>query len=61
MKLFGRAWLLGFGLAGVVALLGRDAIAATLGLPSQSGPWIVAVAGIALIALAIAPRFAFRR
>jgi hypothetical protein len=61
MKLFGRVWLLVFGLAGAIAMLGRDSIAGVMGLPAQNGPWIVTVAGITLIALAIAPRFVFRR
>jgi hypothetical protein len=61
MKLFRRIWLLVFGLAGAIAVLGREAISGTLGLPAQNGPWIITVAGITLIALAIAPRFLFRR
>ncbi len=61
MKLFGRLWLLVFGLSGAVAVLGRDYITGMLGLPAQNGPWIVTMAGITLIALAIAPRFVFRR
>jgi hypothetical protein len=61
MKLFGRIWLVVFGLVGAIAVLGRDSIAGVMGLPPQNGPWIITVAGITLIALAIAPRFLFRR
>lgn len=61
MKLIGRIWLLAFGLAGVIAIVARDGISAMVGLPPQTGPYILTVAGIALIALAIAPRFLFRR
>jgi hypothetical protein len=61
MKLLGRIWLLGLGLAGVVAIVGRDVLSVAIGMPQQAGPYILTAAGIALIALAIAPRFVFRR
>ena len=61
MKLIGRIWLLVLGLGGIAAILAREAIASMAGLPAQNGPYLVAGAGVAMIALAIAPRFLFRR
>lgn len=61
MKLIKRIWLIGFALVGLILILTRGSMSAALGLPAENGPWIVAGGGIALIALAIAPRFLFRR
>lgn len=61
MKLIGRIWPFVLAISGIVAILLRDAIAGWIGLPAQNGPYIVLAAGIALVALAIAPRFLFRR
>lgn len=61
MKLVKSIWMLGFGLAGVIVIVTRETLAASLGLSPQSGPWVMVGAGIAIIALAIAPRFLFRR
>ncbi len=61
MKLIGRIWLLGLGLGGIAVIVARESVADLIGLPAQNGPYIVAAAGIALVALAIAPRFLFRR
>lgn len=61
MKLIGRIWLLGLGLSGIALIALRDSVADLIGLPAQNGPYLVAAAGIALLALAIAPRFLFRR
>jgi hypothetical protein len=61
MKLIGRIWLFVLMVGGLVAILLRDGLAGMIGLPAQNGPYIVLAAGIAMIALAIAPRFLFRR
>ena len=61
MKLIGRIWLLALAIGGIVAILLRDVIASLIGLPAQNGPYLVLAAGVAMIALAIAPRFLFRR
>lgn len=61
MKLIGRIWLLGLGLGGIAAILARESLAGMIGLPAQNGPYIVAAAGVGMIALAVAPRFLFRR
>jgi hypothetical protein len=61
MKSLGRIWLIVFGVSGAITILARDVIAGMLQLSPQSGPWILTVGGVGLIALAIAPRFMFRR
>ncbi len=61
MKTVRRIWTLGLGLAGLVIILTRDSLSAAIGLAGENGPWILTALGIALIALAIAPRFLFRR
>jgi hypothetical protein len=60
MRFLGRLWLVGLGAAGTAAILARDMLAASMGLPDQTGPYILTFTGITLIALAIAPRFLFR-
>lgn len=61
MKLFKRIWMLGFALAGLIVILTRDTLAASLGLSAETGPWVMVGAGVAILAIAIAPRFLFRR
>lgn len=61
MKLIGRIWLFTLAIGGIVAILLRDSLADLIGLPAQNGPYLVLAAGVAMIALAIAPRFLFRR
>lgn len=61
MKIVKRIWMFGLGLAGLIVILTRDSLSDSMGLPGENGPWIAVGAGIALLALAIAPRFLFRR
>ena len=61
MKLFKRIWMFGLGIAGLVLILTRETLSAAIDMPEPVGPWVVIGAGVALIALAIAPRFLFRR
>jgi len=61
MKILRHIWMFGLGLAGLIVILTRDSLSDAVGLPGENGPWIATGAGIALIALAIAPRFLFRR
>jgi hypothetical protein len=61
MKTFHRIWLFGLALAGLILILTRDSLAGAIGMPGEIGPWVVVGACVALIALAIAPRFLFRR
>jgi len=61
MKTIKRIWTFGLGLAGLIVIVTRDSLAVAIGLPGENGPWILTAIGIALIALAIAPRFLFRR
>ena len=55
MKVPTRAWMVGFGLAGVIAIVARDMLTASIGLPEQTGPYILTFAGVALIAQETGP------
>ncbi len=61
MSIFKRIWMFGLGLAGLILILTRESLSASLDMPGGIGPWVIVGAGVALIALAIAPRFLFRR